>query len=258
MAAKKKAAKKSPAKKAAKRTAKKSSAKKSSAKKAVKRPAKKAAKKSVKKSVKKSAKKVAKKSAKRGSGSAKIVIPPVPSRSSTPTIVSTTPKAGTSSSAKAAPAAPAKKGSSRVTLLVLLGILILGLIVSNRNNSSDDAAPTPTESATISESPTPEASAEALAAHEAPLGFVAITNASGGVTLRWKTPAAAEGITGYNISVSYNAKDFTLVSTVPANQLNLDVAKAGDEGGTQFLIQTVYSDGQTVDGKKFSLAGKYA
>ncbi|NDH12765.1 MAG: hypothetical protein EBY13_02560 [Actinobacteria bacterium] len=254
MAAKKKAAKKSPAKKAAKRTAKKSSAKKSSAKKAVKRPAKKAA----KKSVKKSAKKVAKKSAKRGSGSAKIVIPPVPSRSSTPTIVSTTPKAGTSSSAKAAPAAPAKKSSTRVTLLVLLGILILGLIVSNRNNSSDDAAPTPTESATISESPTPKASAEALAAHEAPLGFVAITNASGGVTLRWKTPAAAEGITGYNISVSYNAKDFTLVSTVPANQLNLDVAKAGDEGGTQFLIQTVYSDGQTVDGKKFSLAGKYA
>ncbi|CAB4584967.1 unannotated protein [freshwater metagenome] len=254
MAAKKKAAKKSPAKKAAKRTAKKSSAKKSSAKKAVKRPAKKAA----KKSVKKSAKKVAKKSAKRRSDAAKIVIPPVPSRSSTPTIVSTTPKAGTSSSAKAAPAAPAKKGSSRVTLLVLLGILILGLIVSNRNNSSDDAAPTPTESATISESPTPEASAEALAAHEAPLGFVAITNASGGVTLRWKTPAAAEGITGYNISVSYNAKDFTLVSTVPANQLNLDVAKAGDEGGTQFLIQTVYSDGQTVDGKKFSLAGKYA
>jgi len=254
VAAKKKAAKKSPAKKAAKRTAKKSSAKKSSAKKAVKRPAKKAA----KKSVKKSAKKVAKKSAKRGSGSAKIVIPPVPSRSSTPTIVSTTPKAGTSSSAKAAPAAPAKKSSTRVTLLVLLGILILGLIVSNRNNSSDDAAPTPTESATISESPTPEASAEALAAHEAPLGFVAITNASGGVTLRWKTPAAAEGITGYNISVSYNAKDFTLVSTVPANQLNLDVAKAGDEGGTQFLIQTVYSDGQTVDGKKFSLAGKYA
>jgi hypothetical protein len=254
VAAKKKAAKKSPAKKAAKRTAKKSSAKKSSVKKAVKRPAKKAA----KKSVKKSAKKVAKKSAKRGSGSAKIVISPVPSRSSTPTIVSTTPKAGTSSSAKAAPAAPAKKGSSRVTLLVLLGILILGLIVSNRNNSSDDAAPTPTESATISESPTPEASAEALAAHEAPLGFVAITNASGGVTLRWKTPAAAEGITGYNISVSYNNIDFTLVSTVPANQLNLDVAKAGDEGGTQFLIQTVYSDGQTVDGKKFSLAGKYA
>ena len=130
-------------------------------------------------------------------------------------------------------------------LLVLLGILILGLIVSNRNNSADDAAPTPTESATVSESPTPEASPtpDALAAHEAPLSFVAINNGSGGVTLRWKTPAAAEGITGYNISVSYNAKDFTLVSTVPANQLNLDIAKAGDEGGTQFLIQTVYSDG---------------
>ena len=222
----------------------------------MKRPAKKA----VKKTAKKAVRKAVKKSAKRGSVSAKIVIPPVPTRAAAKTIVSTTPKATTSTTPKTAAAAPAKKSSSRVTLLVLLGILILGLIVSNRNNSADDAAPTPTESATVSESPTPEASPtpDALAAHEAPLSFVAINNGSGGVTLRWKTPAAAEGITGYNISVSYNAKDFTLVSTVPANQLNLDIAKAGDEGGTQFLIQTVYSDGQTVDGKKFSLKGKYA
>jgi hypothetical protein len=47
------------------------------------------------------------------------------------------------------------------------------------------------------------------------------------------------------------------VGTVDANQLNFDVALAGDEGGTQFLLQSVYSDGTKVDATKFSLKGKY-
>jgi hypothetical protein len=64
-------------------------------------------------------------------------------------------------------------------------------------------------------------------------------------------------LTGYAISVSYNAVDFTEVSTVAADQLSLDIAKAGDEGGTQFLLQSVYSDGTKVDAAKFSLKGKY-
>ena len=120
--------------------------------------------------------------------------------------------------------------------------------------------PTPTE--TVSEEPSAEPSESeseepAITAYEAPTGFVAIRNASGGVTLRWKASAASDGLTGYAVSVSYNAVDFVEVSTVGADQLSFDIALASDEGGTQFLLQSVYSDGTRVDAAKFSLKGKY-
>lgn len=253
-AAKKSATKKSSAKKSAKRVVKKS-AKRPAKKAAVKKTVKKAAKKSVKKSAKKSA---AKKSAAKKAAT-QIVIPPVPTRGATTQSISTTPKAAPAAPAKPAPVAK-PKSSGRVLFLVIAGIVVLGLIVMNRGN--DDAAPqtdpTPSMSESVEASPSASESQAALAAHGAPQKFVAIANASGGVTLRWVAPAEADGITGYDVSVSYNAKDFTLVSTVPANQLTLDIAKAGDEGGTQFLVQTVYSDGVKVDAKKFALAGKYA
>jgi len=89
------------------------------------------------------------------------------------------------------------------------------------------------------------------------MSFVAINNGNGGVTLRWKAPSAVDGLTGYSVSVSYNAKDFTEVKTVGADSLSLDIAQASEEGGTQFLLQSVYSDGTKVDAKKFSLKGKY-
>ena len=92
---------------------------------------------------------------------------------------------------------------------------------------------------------------------EPPTNFVAIANKNGGVTLRWKAPADAADITGYAISVSYDAKTFTEVTTVAADARTYDMAKAGDEGGTQFLLQAVYSDGSKADAKKFSLKGKY-
>jgi hypothetical protein len=92
--------------------------------------------------------------------------------------------------------------------------------------------------------------------YEAPTSFVAINNGSG-VSLRWKAPAATEGLTGYLVSISYNAVDFKEVATVPAGTLTLDVARVGDEGGTQFFIQSVYSDGTKADGAKFALKGKY-
>ena len=242
------------AKKAAKKSAKKSAAKKSTSKKSVKKAA-----------VKKSAsKKVAKRSAKKA---ASVVIPPVPTSSrpaqaaqKTQTI-STTP-APTKSAPAASKAPVQSKSSGRVLFLVLAGIVILGLIVVNRGGESDDAAPAVDASPSMSQSaeatPSAEESPAALAAHGAPQKFVAIANNNGGVTLRWVAPAESEGITGYDVSISYNAKDFTLVSTVPANQLSLDIAKKDETGGTQFLVQTVYSDGVKVDAKKFALAGKYA
>ena len=51
--------------------------------------------------------------------------------------------------------------------------------------------------------------------------------------------------------------DFIEVATVPADQFSLDVARTGDEGGTQFFIQSVYEDGTKADGAKFALKGKY-
>ena len=257
MAAKKKAAKRPVKKAAAKRPVKKV-VKKSA--KAAKRPAKKAPAKKApakKSSAKKSTAKraVAKKSAK--VDASKIVIPPVPSRGTT-----TVTSAPAATKPTAAPAAPAKKNSNGVLFLVIAGVALLAIFALTNSSNNDDAAPKPTASESMSEEPTAEPSESAseeagTGTYEAPQSFVAIRNSSGGVTLRWKAPAATEGLTGYAISVSYNAKDFTEVGTVAADQLNFDIALAGDEGGTQFLLQSVYSDGTKVDAKKFSLKGKY-
>ena len=244
---------------------KKASAKRRVKKAAAKRPAKKAAKRVVKKSSKRAPKKAAaKRPAKRSSKKAssrndlsKIVIPPVPTRGATS--VSSTTAPAKSASAPAAQT-PAKK-SNNVLFLVIAGVVLLAIFaLTNSSSDDDDAAPTPTE--TVSEEPSAEPSESeseepAITAYEAPTGFVAIRNASGGVTLRWKAPAASDGLTGYAVSVSYNAVDFVEVSTVGADQLSFDIALASDEGGTQFLLQSVYSDGTKVDAAKFSLKGKY-
>lgn len=255
---------------AAKKTAKKSAKRpaKKAAPKSGKRPVKKAAAKrpsgakSVKKSVKKSAKKSAKRPAKKApakksaakvalSSAAKIEIPPVPTR------VSTTPAPKQSSGAPK-PVAPVKKSSPTALFLVIAGVVVLAIVaLANRSSTDDGTMAEPTTSPTSEASASASPDSSALANHEAPVGFVAIAHGDMGVTLHWKAPMAAEGITGYTVSVSYDAKNFTEVATVPATQFSLDVAKASDEGGTQFLIQTVYSDGTKVDGKKFSLKGNY-
>ncbi|MFM7355444.1 MAG: hypothetical protein ACKO12_00475, partial [Actinomycetota bacterium] len=243
---------------------KKASAKRRVKKAPAKRPAKKAAKRVVKKASKRAPKKAAakrpaKKSAKKASSRndlSKIVIPPVPSRGTTS--VSSTPAPAKSASAPAAQV-PAKK-SNGVLFLVIAGVVLLAIFALTNSSTDDEAKPTPTES--VSEEPSAEPSESeseepAITAYEAPTGFVAIRNASGGVTLRWKAPAASDGLTGYAVSVSYNAVDFVEVSTVGADQLSFDIALASDEGGTQFLLQSVYSDGTKVDAAKFSLKGKY-
>ncbi|MEY3399856.1 MAG: hypothetical protein RLZZ486_324, partial [Actinomycetota bacterium] len=257
-----KASAKRPVKKAAaKRPAKKVASK--SGKKAVKKTAKKAVKKSAKRPIKKAAAKkpatkkvAARKSASAKVDAAKIVIPPVPSRS-TASVTSTPAPAKPS-----APSAPAKKSSSNVLFLVIAGVVLLAIFALTNSSDDEGATPAPTASESVSEEPSAEPSESAseepaLSAYEAPQGFVAIANGSEGVTLRWKAPTATEGLTGYVISVSYNAVDFTEVTTVAVDQLSYEIAKVGDEGGTQFLLQSVYSDGTKVDAKKFSLKGKF-
>lgn len=260
-------------------TKKKAAAKKRPAKRvAAKRPAKRTAKRTVKKAVKKSAKRAAKKSAKRPAKKSakrsantvdvsKLVIPPVPTRGS-----SSTSSFSSTAAPKTAPAStpktPAKKSnSSGILFLVIAGIVLLAIFALSNTSSDNDAAPKPTPSESVTDEPTeepteepseePTESASGSLTYEAPSKFVAINNASGGVTLRWVAPTATEGLTGYLVSISYNAVDFIEVATVPADQLKLDVAKVGDEGGTQFFIQSVYSDGTKADGAKFALKGKY-
>ena len=258
------AAKKASAKRPAKKAAKKSGAKRPAAKKPAKKAARKSASASSKRPVKKAAakrasvkkapaKKTAAKKVSAATVAAKIEIPPVPTRGTTQ--VSSAPQVAPAK--PQAPTAPVKKSSPTVLFMVIAGVALLAIFALANRSSDDSAAPKPESSPTAEASATPSASESAtLAAHEAPLGFVALANGDG-VTLRWKAPAASEGITGYTISISYNAKDFKEVATVSANEFKLDVKKVGEEGGTQFLIQTVYSDGVKVDGKKFSLKGKY-
>ena len=258
MAAKKKAAKRPAKKAAAKRPAKK--AVKKSAK-ATKRPPKKAA---AKRPAKKSSAKKApakRTSAKKTSSkvdATKIVIPPVPTRGST--TVSSTP-----SPAKSAPtsvSAPAKKNSNGILFLVIAGVVLLAIFALTNSSNDDGAAPKPAASESMSDEPSAEPTESASekpanSSYEAPQSFVAINNGNGGVTLRWKAPATTDGLKGYAISLSYDAKNFTEAGSVGADQFTFDVAMAGDEGGTQFLLQAVYEDGTKVDAKKFSLKGKY-
>ena len=258
-AAKKSAAKKSPAKKA---VAKKKTVKKAVAKKAVaKKTAKKAAvKKTAKKAVAKKAvakKKVAKKApAKRAVKKAAVAVTSAPRPVAAPAPVKPV----------AAPAkpvsAPKQSTSTRTAWLVVIGIAALALIVWSQSSSSDseDAAPMPTASQTAEPSASPSESEEpsaAVAVVEAPTKFVAL-NAEGGLKLRWVAPTAVEGLTGYNVEIRAKGQgEWTVIATVPADQLTQNVTKASDSGWTQFRVSSVYSDGQTASATAFGIPGEF-
>ena len=272
--AKKSAAKKKPAKKAtAKRSvAKKSPARKSAVKKSVvkKTTAKKSAK---KKSVaKKSAsrkKSTAKKSSARGT---KFSVPPVPigsvSRSSRIDVGTTpTPKGALTSKVS-----PAKKdgNSNRVVIAVAIGVALLLLIVWGKSTGSDDEAATPAPSIPAVESTTPapeptesasETSVPTVSAVEAPGGVVAhYYKATGTTTIFWKAPMAVDGLTGYSVEASSNSGEWTMLSTVPATQLSLDITKgeSSSTDWTSFRVSSVYADSHIASAKPFGLPGMYS
>ena len=249
-AAKKSAAKKkSPAKKAVAK--KKSPAKRAVAKKAVakKKTVKKAAvKKTAKKAVAK--KKVAKKApAKRVVKKAAVAVTSAPRPVAAPTPAKPV-------------AAPKQSTSTRTAWLVVIGIAALAIIVWSQSSEmdSDDAAPAPSMSQSAEPSATPSESEEPAApvtAVEAPTKFVAL-NAEGGLKLRWVAPMAVEGLTGYNVEIRANgAGDWTVIATVPADQLTQNVSKASDSGWTQFRVSSVYSDGQTASATAFGIPGEF-
>ena len=269
-AAKKSVAKKSVAKKAAKRPAKKSTVKKAVAK----RPAKKVA----KRATKKLAKKVAKKSTARGVSAASITIPEVPTRGVvTPTSTPAPAAKSTASTPTSTPAA--KKKGSGPFFFILIGVLAIALIFASQSGDSDDkGSGTMIEEST---SPSPEASDEATeeaaeetteesteetteetaspASYDAPTGIVAqYTNSEkSAATIFWKAPASTDGITGYAIQIQRNGGAREDLSSTPSTQFTLDITKSETSGWTSFIVQTVYADGQVVDGKVFGLPGQW-
>jgi hypothetical protein len=260
-AAKKKVAKKAPARKAVakksvakKKTTAKRAVKKSVAKKTAKKaPAKKAAAKKVAKK-KTAAKRPVKKSAK------KAAAPRVTVTSSRP--VTAAPVAPVRAAAPIKPNAAPKQGASgRVVFAVVVGIALLAMVVWSQSStdSDDGAAPTPSisQSAEASESASPEETPAAVGTIEAPSKFVALKSADG-LNLRWVAPMATEGLTGYNVEIRANgAGDWTIIATVPADQLTQAVTKSGDAGWTQFRVSSVYSDGQTAPATVFGIPGEF-
>jgi hypothetical protein len=266
-------------KKSVKKAAKKSPAKKSVAKKAVvKRPAKKAAKRATKRVAKRAtkrvAKKVAKKSTARGAGAASITIPEVPTRGVvTPTSTPAPAAKSTASTPTSTPAA--KKKGSGPFFFILIGVLAIALIFASQSGDSDDkGSGTMIEEST---SPSPEASDEATeeaaeetteetteetaspASYDAPIGIVAqYTNSEkSAATIFWKAPASTDGITGYAIQIQRNGGAREDLSSTPSTQFTLDITKSEASGWTSFIVQTVYADGQVVDGKVFGLPGQW-
>jgi hypothetical protein len=113
----------------------------------------------------------------------------------------------------------------------------------------------------MSQSAQPTATAEptgaVVSAVEAPTKFVALSSAEG-LKLRWVAPTAVDGLTGYNVEIrAQGTGDWTIIATVPADQLTQDVTKASDTGWTQFRVSSVYSDGQTASATVFGIPGEF-
>jgi hypothetical protein len=266
-------------KKAAKKSAKKS-AKKTSAKRAVKKsvkkaPAKKrAVKKSAKKVVKKSAKKVVKKSAKKTAkkASSTFVVPAVPSSSSrssfqSPSVVDRPAKTPGSSVPAGMKSSSSDATSKRVVIAVVIAVVLLAIIVVSRNGSTETqtAAPEATATAQASQEaePTAEASAEATTSTvvdqggSEPVGIVAQYTSSG-ATIFWKAPIDGAVVSNYNVEIRANGGTWKLITTVPADQYSIDIAKGETTGWASFRISSVLEDGTVVGGKVFGLPGQWA
>ena len=112
----------------------------------------------------------------------------------------------------------------------------------------------PSASATPSDTQEPEVSVGTV---EAPTKFVAL-KIEDGLKLRWVAPTATDGLTGYNLEIRANGTgDWTVIATLPADQLDQNVTKASDAGWTQFRVSSVYADGQTASATAFGIPGEF-
>jgi len=255
----KKVAKKASAKRAVKKVVKKSAAKKSAAKKSAAKKS--TAKKSVakKSAAKKSAAKKApaKRTAKKASARtlparASVTRTPVAPVVAKPVVPTSKPVV-----------APKQSTSGRVVLLVVVGIVILAAIVWSKSASKDDGSITPAPTISQSAEPTDSASAEptetvtTVTSVEAPSKFVALKSADG-LMLRWIAPMAVDGLTGFNVEIRASGLgDWSVIATLPADQLTQSVVKSSDNSWTQFRVSSVYSDGQIASATVFGIPGEF-
>jgi hypothetical protein len=239
---------------------------KKSAKKTTKRPVKKAAKKSAKKVAKRTTKKVAKRS------SSTFVVPSAPSIRSdyqSNSVVNRPAKTPGASVPAAVKNSSADASSKRVVIAVVVAVVLIALVVVSRNGSTktDSAAPeaTATAQASAEESaePTTEASAEASApavvdgGGSEPVGIVAQYTATG-ATIFWKTPLDGAQVANYNVEIRANGGTWKLISTVPADQYSIDIAKGETTGWASFRVSSILEDGTVVGGKVFGLPGQWS
>ena len=139
---------------------------------------------------------------------------------------------------------------------------------------SDDAGPAPVASASasatesavpeMSEEATPEASepaatAEPVAAVEAPGRFIGNWKDSSKsvMVITWKAPAATAGLTGYKFEVRSGMGEWKESGALPADQLSIEFTKGSMDGSTSFRVSSVYSDGQIATAKAFGFAGQF-
>jgi hypothetical protein len=208
---------------------------------------------------------------------------PIVSISSTPivsTLFAATPEPATkvSSAIPVAQNSPAPEGpqksSSRVVLLVIVGVILIAILVVARNhntsvnNSEPNKTPAATASASDTSSPTsmttssatPSATKSAPSATTTDLAPVKIVAqyTSFGATVFWAPDPRSHGLTTYNVETAKNGGAFKLLATVPATQTTLDVTKSDVVGWTSFKISAVYSDGGVVAGKVFGLPGQFS
>lgn len=129
----------------------------------------------------------------------------------------------------------------------------------------ESVSPTPVASDEPSEEASEEATEDgteevvAPASYDAPTGIVAqYTNSEkSAATIFWNAPASTDGITGYSVQIQRNGGAREDLSSTPSTQFTLDITKSDSTGWTSFIVQTVYSDGEVVDGKVFGLPGQW-
>ena len=127
--------------------------------------------------------------------------------------------------------------------------------------AEDTASPMPSEepSEEPAEEATEEPSTASPASYDAPTGIVAqYTNSDkSAATIFWKAPGSTDGITGYAIQIQRNGGAREDLSSTPSTQFTLDITKSESSGWTSFIVQTIYADGEVVDGKVFGLPGQW-
>lgn len=134
-----------------------------------------------------------------------------------------------------------------------------GTVVEESTSPTPVASEEPSEEPTAEESEEPSDEVGAPSSYEGPTGIVAqYTNSDkSAATIFWKAPAATDGITGYSVQIQRNGGAREDLSSTPSTEFTLDITKSDTSGWTTFIVQTVYSDGEVIDGKPFGLPGQW-